>query len=57
MTSRLIIGLILLAAGAIWALVALTRGDDITMPGILLVGGGMVAAVEIARRRSGSIDD
>lgn len=57
MTIRLIMGLVLLIAGAGWCVFALMRGDDMTMPGILVLAGGMVAAVEIARRRPGSIDD
>lgn len=57
MTSRLIIGLILLAAGAIWGVVALTRGGDIVMPGIMIVSGGMLVAVEVARRRPDGLGD
>ena len=57
MTIGLILGLVVLVVGVIWGAVALTRGGDIVMPGIMIVSGGMVVAVEIARRRPGSIDD
>ena len=57
MSARLILGLGLLLIGVIWSSIELMRGGDIVMPGIMVVVGGIAVAVEIARRRPGSIDD
>ena len=57
MSARFILGLGLLLIGVIWGSIELTRSGDIVMPGIMVVVGGMALAVEIARRRPGSIDD